>query len=39
MHLFDLGFVARLGLIKIDLLGIGGLTVLGDVAEPSARVG
>jgi DNA polymerase III alpha subunit len=30
---FDLDFVARLGLIKIDLLGIRGLTVLGDVAD------
>ncbi|MGH2524394.1 MAG: DNA polymerase III subunit alpha, partial [Anaerolineales bacterium] len=30
---FDLDSVARLGLIKIDLLGIRGLTVLGDVAE------
>lgn len=29
---FDLGSVARLGLVKIDLLGIRGLTVLGDVA-------
>ncbi len=33
IHLFDLDFVARLGLIKIDLLGIRGLTVLGDVAD------
>jgi DNA-directed DNA polymerase III PolC len=30
---FDLDSVARLGLIKIDLLGIRGLTVLGDVAD------
>jgi DNA-directed DNA polymerase III PolC len=30
---FDLDSVARLGLVKIDLLGIRGLTVLGDVAE------
>lgn len=30
---FDLESVARLGLVKIDLLGIRGLTVLGDVAE------
>jgi len=29
----DLGAVERLGLVKIDLLGIRGLTVLGDVAE------
>ena len=29
---FDLASVARLGLVKIDLLGIRGLTVLGDVA-------
>src|SRR5262249_45966850 len=28
----DLGSIARLGLIKIDLLGIRGLTVLGDLA-------
>ncbi|MGE5223660.1 MAG: DNA polymerase III subunit alpha, partial [Omnitrophica WOR_2 bacterium] len=30
---FDLGAIERLGLVKIDLLGIRGLTVLGDVAE------
>jgi DNA polymerase-3 subunit alpha len=30
---FDLESVERLGLIKIDLLGTRGLTVLGDVAE------
>lgn len=30
---FDLGSVERMGLVKIDLLGIRGLTVLGDVAE------
>ena len=30
---FDLGSVEALGLVKIDLLGIRGLTVLGDVAE------
>ncbi len=30
---FDLEAVERLGLVKIDLLGIRGLTVLGDVAE------
>jgi DNA-directed DNA polymerase III PolC len=29
----DLDSIARLGLVKIDLLGIRGLTVLGDVAE------
>jgi DNA polymerase III alpha subunit len=29
---FDLASVARLGLVKIDLLGIRGLTVLGDLA-------
>ena len=29
----DLGAVETLGLVKIDLLGIRGLTVLGDVAE------
>ena len=29
----DLGAVEMLGLVKIDLLGIRGLTVLGDVAE------
>jgi DNA polymerase-3 subunit alpha len=33
----DLGSIARLGLIKIDLLGIRGLTVLGDVAPVIAR--
>jgi DNA-directed DNA polymerase III PolC len=30
---FDLDAIERLGLIKIDLLGIRGLTVLGDVAQ------
>jgi DNA-directed DNA polymerase III PolC len=30
---FDLDSIERLGLIKIDLLGIRGLTVLGDVAD------
>jgi DNA-directed DNA polymerase III PolC len=30
---FDLESVSRLGLVKIDLLGIRGLTVLGDVAQ------
>jgi DNA-directed DNA polymerase III PolC len=30
---FDLSAVEALGLVKIDLLGIRGLTVLGDVAE------
>lgn len=30
---FDLEAVERLGLVKIDLLGIRGLTVLGDVAD------
>jgi DNA polymerase-3 subunit alpha len=30
---FDLKSIERLGLVKIDLLGIRGLTVLGDVAE------
>lgn len=30
---FDLGGVERMGLVKIDLLGIRGLTVLGDVAD------
>ncbi len=30
---FDLESVERLGLVKIDLLGIRGLTVLGDVAD------
>lgn len=34
---FDLDSIARLGLVKIDLLGIRGLTVLGDVAEKMAR--
>jgi DNA polymerase III subunit alpha len=33
----DLGSIARLGLIKIDLLGIRGLTVLGDLAVVIAR--
>jgi DNA polymerase-3 subunit alpha len=30
---FDLESVGALGLVKIDLLGIRGLTVLGDVAS------
>jgi DNA polymerase III alpha subunit len=30
---FDLETIERLGLVKIDLLGIRGLTVLGDVAD------
>jgi len=30
---FDLEAIERLGLVKMDLLGIRGLTVLGDVAE------
>jgi len=30
---FDLESIERLGLVKIDLLGIRGLTVLGDVAQ------
>ena len=30
---FDLESIERLGLVKIDLLGIRGLSVLGDVAE------
>lgn len=30
---FDLGSIERLGLVKIDLLGIRGLSVLGDVSE------
>jgi DNA polymerase-3 subunit alpha len=30
---FDLDSVSQIGLVKIDLLGIRGLTVLGDVAE------
>jgi DNA-directed DNA polymerase III PolC len=34
---FDLDSIARLGLVKIDLLGIRGLTVLGDVAEAIYR--
>ena len=33
----DLGSIARLGLIKIDLLGIRGLTVLGDLAPVIAH--
>jgi DNA polymerase-3 subunit alpha len=44
---FDLDSIERLGLVKIDLLGIRGLTVLGDVAtaiqaaqdEPDSRAG
>jgi DNA-directed DNA polymerase III PolC len=34
---FDMDSIERLGLVKIDLLGIRGLTVLGDVAEVAAR--
>ncbi len=34
---FDLESIERLGLIKIDLLGTRGLTVLGDVAEAAWR--
>ncbi len=34
---FDLESIGRLGLLKIDLLGIRGLTVLGDVAEAGAK--
>jgi DNA polymerase-3 subunit alpha len=34
---FDLESIERLGLVKIDLLGIRGLTVLGDVMEIIAR--
>jgi DNA polymerase III subunit alpha len=30
---FDLKSIARMGLVKLDLLGIRGLTVLGDLAE------
>ncbi len=33
---FDLGAIERMGLVKIDLLGIRGLTVIGDVAEAIA---
>ncbi len=33
----DLSSIERLGLVKIDLLGIRGLTVLGDVAEDIQR--
>jgi DNA-directed DNA polymerase III PolC len=35
---FDLDSIERLGLIKIDLLGIRGLTVLGDVVEQTSEV-
>jgi DNA-directed DNA polymerase III PolC len=34
---FDLDSIERLGLVKIDLLGIRGLTVIGDVVEIIAR--
>jgi DNA polymerase-3 subunit alpha len=34
---FDLDSIERLGLVKIDLLGIRGLSVLGDVVEILAR--
>ena len=33
---FDLDSIEKLGLVKIDLLGIRGLTVLGDVAQALA---
>jgi len=33
---FDLKAIERMGLVKIDLLGIRGLTVIGDVAEAIA---
>ena len=33
---FDLGDIEHLGMVKIDLLGIRGLTVVGDVAEAIA---
>jgi len=36
---FDLESIERLGLVKIDLLGIRGLTVLGDVAEAIVNTG
>ncbi len=36
---FDLESIERMGLVKIDLLGIRGLTVLGDVAEMTADRG
>ena len=36
---FDLVSIERLGLVKIDLLGIRGLTVLGDVAEAIVSTG
>ncbi len=36
---FDLDSIERLGLVKIDLLGIRGLSVLGDVAEALHRRG
>jgi DNA polymerase III subunit alpha len=35
---FDLESIERLGLVKIDLLGIRGLTVLGDMAQPLGKV-
>jgi len=34
---FDLDSIESLGLVKVDLLGIRGLTVLGDVAEAVCR--
>jgi DNA polymerase-3 subunit alpha len=34
---FDLDSIERMGLVKIDLLGIRGLTVLGDVVEIIAK--
>lgn len=34
---FDLDSIERLGLVKIDLLGIRGLTVLGDVVETISK--
>jgi DNA-directed DNA polymerase III PolC len=36
---FDLDSVERMGLVKIDLLGIRGLSVLGDVAEQASKIG
>ncbi len=36
---FDLTSIERLGLLKIDMLGIRGLTVLGDVAEAIGESG
>jgi DNA-directed DNA polymerase III PolC len=36
---FDLDSIERLGLVKIDLLGIRGLSVLGDVARQESKSG